>query len=710
MIKPRTKQEIITRLESLTYHQGYIYSLVLMLQKDLFTPLGEVPKINPYKQLSFQEFGFLIGLMVKKPINLTFTSKENTEKDIRLTRKLFDELHWAYNEPFGKRLAEKFKEGELKNPKESFEDIFKSGELMTEPIFYGDSGAYDFQLWEFAFQKYQEDKEWLSKKNVDIASLIKITQFLKFQAETKLAKLKKNKDFEKYCNQILDIFCFNLEKLTEFSKGEVKGFLNNFSVEAGKINPEYKVPGDYNIIESHPVIKITENKFFIPISFNLSRSINESPFYWMLNDEEYMDFALTNRGKAVVNVAFEFLKPIFGKKNVFRDVKVYKSINKLLTDIDLLVLFRNKAVIFQIKSKRLTTLSRMGDDKSLEDDFEKAIQGAYNQGLLSRKAVLTKGVQFITETGEEIKIDEAIDEGYIVCLTSDDYPGMLMQAKTYLKRAADDPFPLLINIFDLDILAFYLNDPFEFLYYLRQRIDLYDYFLASGEIDYLGWHLKKKLFKIPGYDKVGIDNSFASYIDENFPVLRGYHPALKKDIAKFGPDWSNRDFEKIIERLKLSTNPGFVDAIFELYDTAGDGADELVSFIKKTKEKAIKEGKNSDFSLIANDNKNGVSFIAQNPASTNLLPAIFNLSVARKYKTKADKWLGLSSNAESPDLVEVAVFNKQPWQSNPKLEALQSTMLKPGMFINLKKVGRNEKCPCGSGRKYKKCCLNKPTT
>ena len=24
-----------------------------------------------------------------------------------------------------------------------------------------------------------------------------------------------------------------------------------------------------------------------------------------------------------------------------------------------------------------------------------------------------------------------------------------------------------------------------------------------------------------------------------------------------------------------------------------------------------------------------------------------------------------------------------------------------------KKVGRNEQCPCGSGKKYKKCCINK---
>jgi uncharacterized protein YecA (UPF0149 family) len=30
-----------------------------------------------------------------------------------------------------------------------------------------------------------------------------------------------------------------------------------------------------------------------------------------------------------------------------------------------------------------------------------------------------------------------------------------------------------------------------------------------------------------------------------------------------------------------------------------------------------------------------------------------------------------------------------------------------GMFRHLqKKLGRNDPCPCGSGKKYKKCCLN----
>jgi len=26
------------------------------------------------------------------------------------------------------------------------------------------------------------------------------------------------------------------------------------------------------------------------------------------------------------------------------------------------------------------------------------------------------------------------------------------------------------------------------------------------------------------------------------------------------------------------------------------------------------------------------------------------------------------------------------------------------------KIGRNQPCPCGSGKKYKRCCLGKPLT
>lgn len=35
---------------------------------------------------------------------------------------------------------------------------------------------------------------------------------------------------------------------------------------------------------------------------------------------------------------------------------------------------------------------------------------------------------------------------------------------------------------------------------------------------------------------------------------------------------------------------------------------------------------------------------------------------------------------------------------------------KSGTVVVGKKVGRNDPCPCGSGKKYKKCCMNKQTS
>jgi len=39
-------------------------------------------------------------------------------------------------------------------------------------------------------------------------------------------------------------------------------------------------------------------------------------------------------------------------------------------------------------------------------------------------------------------------------------------------------------------------------------------------------------------------------------------------------------------------------------------------------------------------------------------------------------------------------------------DTLDTPHLEPKQRIIGKKIGRNEKCPCGSGKKYKKCCLN----
>ncbi len=56
------------------------------------------------------------------------------------------------------------------------------------------------------------------------------------------------------------------------------------------------------------------------------------------------------------------------------------------------------------------------------------------------------------------------------------------------------------------------------------------------------------------------------------------------------------------------------------------------------------------------------------------------------------------------------LYNLKEWDNHlTKAERLEikKQFNKDHIVIKEKKVGRNEPCPCGSGKKYKKCCLNK---
>lgn len=132
-------------------------------------------------------------------------------------------------------------------------------------------------------------------------------------------------------------------------------------------------------------------------------------------------------------MAFDLLARVFDAQNIYKEAKVYKG-NTVITDIDVLGIAGNKAIIVQAKSKRLTELGRKGNEQQLEIDFKKAIQEAYEQGILCRRAILDKDVTLFLDDKSKINLDESIDDVYIICLTSDHYPALKFQVNNYLKK------------------------------------------------------------------------------------------------------------------------------------------------------------------------------------------------------------------------------------------------------------------------------------
>ncbi|MBE5934940.1 MAG: SEC-C domain-containing protein [Lachnospiraceae bacterium] len=56
------------------------------------------------------------------------------------------------------------------------------------------------------------------------------------------------------------------------------------------------------------------------------------------------------------------------------------------------------------------------------------------------------------------------------------------------------------------------------------------------------------------------------------------------------------------------------------------------------------------------------------------------------------------------------LYNLEQWNdifTEEKRKELYKEQKRSTTIVKEKKIGRNDKCPCGSGKKYKHCCMNK---
>jgi len=769
----RKAELIINDIKKLVSTKGYVYALCMILFEDFHIIPEEIHKTDTRSRLSIKEASLVLGFLIQNEID--FSTPVSPQDLIALKQKtyeLMNELHKSFTILFFDKLQENIKKKhEIEDYRKEQKEFFTKGDMLTEPIFYSGTGVYDFQYLDFLERKYKYDKEWLLKnKNFDIERSKNIVVQIKniLQEKSKKVRLynlkekmpqmieemkKKNpkEDWEKHArelapmmelHQYVELFFdnqadgkeLNMDEIREegwksFYKGlinlfiirktdfdkdsDIDLFLRNFSVIPKKdFNSQFERIGNFNWFNAKPIIQLDEERYFVPISFSVFEAVYESPFYWMwVEDKQYRDTLSKHRGETGEEVAYEFLSQIFGKNRTFKSVKITTQKGKDDTDIDILCILGSKALCVQVKSKKLTELSRTGNDEQLQTDFQGAVQDAYNQGLVSRKKILNRSAKFFDKDGKELILSEGIDEVYIMGITTENYPSLTHQSHVMLDKKDDEPFPIFSTIFDLELLVHYLNDPYDFLYYIKQRILLMDYFKADEEIVFLGYHLDQKLWKIPKSDMVAIDIDFGQLIDRNYyPLKAGLEVSDDGDVIK--NRWKNEDFDRLCNQLKALDEPKITDIIFHLLDWSGEARKNLVNFVVQTKQKTLQDGKFHNFSMPPDDiysPRVGVTYISLNSDdSKELRKRLLTLCQARKYKSKGDVWIGFGSLKGSSEMIDAVVFNNQPWEYNKELEELATVMLEGigrGTEIRIsKKVGRNEKCPCGSRLKYKKCC------
>lgn len=523
------KEQILDRLNEITSDKNFIYVLSAIVLKDFCGTLSKLSSKNVRESLNNNEVKFLMGLWVKNWNNKKDKSYDELEVFDEVYS-LMEQFHYTFMPDLSKM---------LKNPSENIFDFFNNGLMFKETMFYSGTGAYDYQYTKWVTEKYKYDAGWLlESKSINLDKLPDFYHSLKMLQQAKLNKLKFESE-ETFRDKLLDVFTLSKEELIAKDK-DFAGILENFILDLKQPqNQNFKDVGDFNILAEKPIIKLTKGKYFIPMPYDLSEAIYESPFYWMNSDENYRSKAQFNRGEIAEEITYKIIEKIFGTNNTLQNLIIKKSKSTMVTDIDILAVKDDKAIIFQVKSKKLTALSKKGNIDAIQSDFKKAVKDAYEQGLTAEECLKSSNdYQFVLKSEPDFKFDLDINKSFVVTIVLDDYPAITHQTHILLGKEYQE-FPVALNIFDLEIVAKYLNTSEKFIDYIERRVKFSQYYKADNELGFLGFHLKKGLQKFPDSDMIALDESWAQFFDEDYygeiSGVKKIQDNLRKKIGRNEP-------------------------------------------------------------------------------------------------------------------------------------------------------------------------------
>ncbi len=652
---------------------------------DFFVDIRNVANIEWRDRLHNNEFALLIGLILKlKAIDFTELSKRQIGTAMKQTRELLDELHWTFGYDFSK-IKDLDPQASDSKKEHLFRQIFGGRDTIIESTFYGDAGFYDMQCFELAPKLYANDLAWLNKntpynlKNAEtiylaLDDLINALHYARSHEAELVKAIGKERIKSEGPMRAMDEMAFPLSLIVSsvqkrdksISVHEVKDLLDLFSCIPGDQNNTFNEPGDENIFTYKPIIKLGKDIYFLPNKMLLASAIYKSPLYWMRQDKEYLNTANKHIGNITEDITHEYFIRIFGKSSVYKDIDVYKGKNRV-TDIDVMGVLGNTVVIAQNKSKKMTIAALGGDVDAIKNDFQKAVIDPYEQGIKVRDIILgNQPYKLKNRVGNDISLPQGIEHAYILCVSNEPYPAVMIQMKALLENIDQLP-PMQISLFDLDLMAEYLTDPYDFTFYIKQRLELDEQVIAGNEIITLAFHIKYGLRIPTGATGFSPDQSFGQLIDADYYHRKKGTPKPKKKDSLFNR-WSNTTYEDILKLVKNLDDPQRTDIVFFLMSIPQDSIDVLTKYISTMQQQSAKDGGYHDFTIpifYGNQPWGGITYVIGGDLE-GTMSRLEVISSMNKYRAKADKWLALGARTDG--VLGLIAFNDTPWKQTKDMD------------------------------------------
>ena len=395
----------------------------------------------------------------------------------------------------------------------------------------------------------------------------------------------------------------------------------------------------------------------------------------------------------------------------------YYGSKKHRNENDLLVIYRDALLVVEVKAGRFTDAPPVSDFDSHIKRYKELIQKSNSQCAHMRDYIRDSGAELLLyDQGMLPKAALNISNiNRIFCLSV-----TMENINTYAARAEKLGFLKLregvscIAIDDLMTYREYFDNPLEFLHFLKQRemASLNERIALNDEFDHLGMYIAHNCYSLE------IDNApkgeilcitgYREDLDSCFERVDTPLPQLEKPRQNMP-----KRFREIIDVLFKSDNSQAVSISSYLLDFSSDARQQLSDDIDKVLNQQARTGRQCALSFSGKgDSIRMTYFVLQDElhdaqtdqemfdyAASILLANGEKDRMMLSFRFDADYVLQ-SVNARSIDIDQIPPR---------RIDELKSRGEQMGDFRVVKykrehgKIGRNQPCPCGSGRKYKKC-------
>lgn len=630
--KPRASADVFADLLRLATSEGAIHGISELIYRDWVytvdtqerTIVDDPEHRWSTSRLNKAELMLLVGLAVQSESDRTHTVLGDATAYMSDADRLLRELHDRVMVDVASALPA--------NPLEVENPLEVVGPMAREAIYYAAESFYLHQFPPFIRQRYRRDGDWLLRnKRISILPMIEIAQSISERITGQMSVVGHLRKSGTTLNSgdLTSSLMIPIADLRRKFKGKADAFAQLFAIDVIGVNQGFTDPFAINETMISPIVRIGEF-LYVPNQYRLFEALYESPFYWMIRDETYMETAKKNRGTFLEGAAAHILRSVFGPENVHENVTLYNGRKDKAGEIDILVTYGEFVLVVQAKSKRITMQARAGDIAALGRDFHGAIQAPYGQALTCAR-LIRKGATCVRPDGTKIEV-RRVNRLFPMVVLSDPFPSVTMLARGLLEREKEIA-PVIWDLGVLDCAARIFPNPIDMIFYLKSRSDLYDQVMSESEHCFIGFHLTHKLALPDEFHGLAIDRDYAQPVDDfmmPFDVgVEGIRPTgiLERFDVPIVTD--------LLRELR-SKGPEVAAVVIDLYDFSSEMLRDMAAHITQLR-KEVHAGKALKAFSVPTA-AGGLTYIVVDQLSEKSRAAARSIGRKHKYDTKSSHW------------------------------------------------------------------------